>query len=114
MNDHRSEETKEPTAPLSLSFRIPKYFVQHPQLGFAVMVLTMLAGIVSYAHMPKHKDPHVEARTISATVSWPGAGGAGRRAGDAATPKSGWPRETASSGWSRRRRRWRHGLGHGS
>ncbi len=73
MNDHRSEETKEPTAPLSLSFRIPKYFVQHPQLGFAVMVLTMLAGIVSYAHMPKHKDPHVEARTISATVSWPGA-----------------------------------------
>ncbi|NOU33622.1 MAG: efflux RND transporter permease subunit [Polyangiaceae bacterium] len=73
MSDHRSEETKEPAAPLSLSFRIPRYFVQHPQLGFAVMVLTMLAGIVSYAHMPKHKDPHVEARTISATVSWPGA-----------------------------------------
>ncbi len=73
MSDRRSEETKEPAASLSLSFRIPRYFVQHRQLGFAVMLLTMVAGIVSYAHMPKHKDPHVEPRTISATVSWPGA-----------------------------------------
>lgn len=73
MSDHRSEERREPAAPLSLSFRIPRYFVQHRQLGFAVMVLTLVAGIVSYAHMPKHKDPHVEPRTISATVSWPGA-----------------------------------------
>ncbi len=67
MSEPRSDEAH------SLSFRIPRYFVEHRQLGFAAMILTLVAGIVAYAHMPKHKDPHVEPRTISATVSWPGA-----------------------------------------
>ena len=50
-----------------------RYFVEHPQVSWVALALTIAAGIYGYLGMPKAKDPIVEPRTAVVTCVWPGA-----------------------------------------
>jgi multidrug efflux pump subunit AcrB len=52
---------------------VPRYFTENPQVGWTLVVATVLLGIVAYARMPKRKDPFIKVRAAVAVCAWPGA-----------------------------------------
>ncbi len=55
------------------SSRVARYFVMHPQVGWPLLLLTLVLGIGSYRMLPQRKDPFVPPRVAVATCTWPGA-----------------------------------------
>ncbi len=51
---------------------IARFFVHHRQVAWALLVLTLMAGIAGYQKMPKRKDPDIPVRIGLAVCPWPG------------------------------------------
>ena len=49
-----------------------RFFVEHRQVGWVLLVFTLLWGAFAYYQMPKRKDPVFPARTAVAVCIWPG------------------------------------------
>ncbi len=51
----------------------PRYFAENRQVSWVLVVLTVVWGIISYAAMPKRKDPEIPVKVAAAITVWPGA-----------------------------------------
>lgn len=49
-----------------------RFFVENPHIGWVLLVLTCIAGLFSYAQMPKLKDPRFPVIYAAAVCPWPG------------------------------------------
>ena len=49
-----------------------RFFVEHRQVGWVLLVATILWGAFAYYKMPKRKDPVFPSRTAVAVCIWPG------------------------------------------
>jgi multidrug efflux pump subunit AcrB len=52
---------------------VARYFAEQKQVGWFLLVITLLAGIIAYVAMPKRKDPFIKVRVAVAICVWPGA-----------------------------------------
>src|SRR6266496_2167363 len=52
---------------------IPRYFVEHPQVSWVLLVGVLVWGWFGYHSMPQRKDPDIPVRVAVAFCSWPGA-----------------------------------------
>jgi len=50
-----------------------RFFTEHRQVGFVLLLIAALWGWYGYEHMPKRKDPIIPVRVAVASTSWPGA-----------------------------------------
>lgn len=55
------------------NFNLARYFVEHRQVAWVLLVTVILGGILGYFRMPKRKDPEIQVRVAVAAVVWPGA-----------------------------------------
>src|SRR5689334_17049944 len=49
-----------------------RFFVEHPHIGWVLLLFTCLAGLYSYVQMPKLKDPRFPVIYAAAVCPWPG------------------------------------------
>src|SRR5471032_2868504 len=49
-----------------------RFFVEHRQVGWVLLVATLVWGVFAYYKMPKRKDPVFPSRTAVAVCVWPG------------------------------------------
>lgn len=52
---------------------VARYFTEHPHVGWFLLVVALVLGAVSYALLPKRKDPFIRVRAAVAVCAWPGA-----------------------------------------
>jgi multidrug efflux pump subunit AcrB len=53
---------------------IPRFFTENRQIGWVLLIATLVWGGVSYLKMPQRKDPEITIKTAVVTTAWPGAG----------------------------------------
>ena len=53
-------------------FNLSRYFVEHRQVAWALLVSMLAWGVAGYANMPKRKDPDIPVRVGLAVCPWPG------------------------------------------
>ena len=53
-------------------FNLSRYFVEHRQVAWAILVSMLAWGVAGYANMPKRKDPDIPVRVGLAACPWPG------------------------------------------
>src|SRR5216683_3662694 len=51
----------------------PRFFVEHPQVSWVLLVGVLVWGWYGYHSMPQRKDPDIPVRVAVAACSWPGA-----------------------------------------
>src|ERR1700694_4536527 len=51
----------------------PRFFVEHPQVSWVLLMGVLIWGWFGYHSMPQRKDPHIPVRVAVAFCSWPGA-----------------------------------------
>jgi len=51
---------------------IARFFTDNRQIGWVVLVATLLWGVFGYMSMPKRKDPDIPVRVALAICPWPG------------------------------------------
>src|SRR6266705_1494277 len=51
----------------------PRFFVEHPQVSWVLLVGVLVWGWFGYQSMPQRKDPDIPVRVAVAFCSWPGA-----------------------------------------
>ena len=49
-----------------------RFFVQHRQISWVLLVATLVWGVYGYYRMPERKDPEIPIRVAVAMCSWPG------------------------------------------
>jgi multidrug efflux pump len=49
-----------------------RFFVEHRQVGWVLLIATLIWGIYGYQSMPKRKDPNIPVRVAVAYCPWPG------------------------------------------
>ena len=54
-------------------WNLSRYFVEHPQVAWVLIITVVLGGVLGYVGMPKRKDPEIPVRVAVAAVAWPGA-----------------------------------------
>jgi multidrug efflux pump subunit AcrB len=59
--------------PVDTSHNTARFFVENRQVGWVLLVVSMLWGYYAYTQMPKRKDPDIPTRMAAAIVPWPGA-----------------------------------------
>src|SRR5882724_5842936 len=52
---------------------VPRFFVEHPQVSWVLLVGVLAWGWFGYRSMPQRKDPDIPVRVAVAFCSWPGA-----------------------------------------
>ena len=52
---------------------LPRFFVEHPQISWVLLVGVLAWGWFGYTSMPQRKDPEITVRVGVATCAWPGA-----------------------------------------
>jgi multidrug efflux pump subunit AcrB len=52
---------------------MPRFFVEHPQISWMLLVGVLVWGWFGYNSMPQRKDPEITVRVGVATCPWPGA-----------------------------------------
>src|SRR5437660_7311193 len=52
---------------------VPRFFVEHPQVSWVLLVGVLVWGWFGYHSMPQRKDPDIPVRVAVAFCSWPGA-----------------------------------------
>jgi multidrug efflux pump subunit AcrB len=52
---------------------VPRFFVEHPQVSWVLLVGVLIWGWFGYKSMPQRKDPNIPVRVALASCSWPGA-----------------------------------------
>src|SRR5258707_5214591 len=50
-----------------------RFFTEHRQVAFVLLIAVALWGWYGYQHMPKRKDPSIPIRVAVASTQWPGA-----------------------------------------
>src|ERR1700726_2232066 len=51
----------------------PRFFVEHPQVSWVLLIGVLVWGWFGYHSMPQRKDPDIPVRVAVAVCSWPGA-----------------------------------------
>src|SRR6267154_1946405 len=51
----------------------PRFFVEHPQVSWVLLIGVLIWGWFGYNSMPQRKDPDIPVRVAVAFCSWPGA-----------------------------------------
>src|SRR3981189_364037 len=51
----------------------PRFFVEHPQVSWVLLVGVLIWGWFGYHSMPQRKDPNIPVRVGVASCPWPGA-----------------------------------------
>src|SRR5260221_7109967 len=52
---------------------VPRFFVEHPQVSWVLLLGVLIWGWFGYKSMPQRKDPNIPVRVAVASCSWPGA-----------------------------------------
>ena len=52
---------------------VPRFFVEHPQVSWVLLIGVLVWGWFGYRSMPQRKDPDIPVRVAVAFCSWPGA-----------------------------------------
>ena len=52
---------------------VPRFFVEHPQVSWVLLIGVLIWGWFGYNSMPQRKDPDIPVRVAVAFCSWPGA-----------------------------------------
>ncbi len=52
---------------------VPRFFVEHPQVSWVLLVGVLVWGWFGYESMPQRKDPNIPVRVAVGSCSWPGA-----------------------------------------
>src|SRR5271157_745945 len=52
---------------------VPRFFVEHPQVSWMLLVGVLIWGYFGYTSMPQRKDPDIPVRLGVAACPWPGA-----------------------------------------
>jgi len=65
---HRSEADL-----IQNTHNVARFFTEHRQVSFILLVATVAWGWYGFQKMPKRKDPSIPVRVAVATTSWPGA-----------------------------------------
>src|SRR3989441_2349097 len=65
---HRSDQDR-----IEKTHNVPRFFVEHPQVSWVLLVGVLVWGWFGYHSMPQRKDPDIPVRVAVAACSWPGA-----------------------------------------
>jgi multidrug efflux pump subunit AcrB len=65
---HKSE-----TEYIAQTHNTARFFTEHRQVAFVLLIAVALWGWYGYQHMPKRKDPQIAVRVAVASTPWPGA-----------------------------------------
>ena len=65
---HKSDQER-----IEQTRNVPRFFVEHPQVSWVLLVGVLIWGWFGYKSMPQRKDPNIPARVALASCSWPGA-----------------------------------------
>src|SRR5216684_5901309 len=65
---HRSDQDR-----IEKTHNVPRFFVEHPQVSWVLLVGVLVWGWFGYHSMPQRKDPDIPVRVALAACSWPGA-----------------------------------------
>src|SRR2546429_8456540 len=52
---------------------VPRFFVEHPQVSWVLLIGVLVWGWLGYHSMPQRKDPDIPVRVAVAFCPWPGA-----------------------------------------
>jgi multidrug efflux pump subunit AcrB len=52
---------------------LPRFFVEHPQVSWVLLIGALIWGWFGYKSMPQRKDPNIPVRVAVASCAWPGA-----------------------------------------
>src|SRR5713226_1739639 len=65
---HKSDQER-----IEQTRNLPRFFVEHPQVSWVLLVGVLIWGWFGYKSMPQRKDPNIPVRVAVASCSWPGA-----------------------------------------
>jgi len=65
---HKSDQER-----IEQTRNVPRFFVEHPQVSWVLLVGVLVWGWFGYKSMPQRKDPNIPVRVALASCSWPGA-----------------------------------------
>lgn len=65
---HKSDQER-----IEQTRNVPRFFVEHPQVSWVLLVGVLIWGWFGYHSMPQRKDPNIPVRVGVASCSWPGA-----------------------------------------
>jgi multidrug efflux pump subunit AcrB len=65
---HKSDQER-----IEQTKNVPRFFVEHPQVSWVLLVGVLIWGWFGYKSMPQRKDPNIPVRVAVASCSWPGA-----------------------------------------
>jgi multidrug efflux pump subunit AcrB len=65
---HRSDQER-----IEQTRNVPRFFVEHPQVSWVLLVGVLIWGWFGYKSMPQRKDPNIPVRVAVASCPWPGA-----------------------------------------
>src|SRR5229473_42663 len=65
---HKSDQER-----MEQTRNVPRFFVEHPQVSWVLLVGVLIWGWFGYKSMPQRKDPNIPVRVAVASCSWPGA-----------------------------------------
>jgi multidrug efflux pump subunit AcrB len=65
---HKSDQER-----IEQTRNVPRFFVEHPQVSWVLLVGVLVWGWFGYKSMPQRKDPNIPVRVAVASCSWPGA-----------------------------------------
>ena len=65
---HRSDQDR-----IEKTHNVPRFFVEHPQVSWVLLIGVLVWGWFGYHSMPQRKDPDIPVRVALAACSWPGA-----------------------------------------
>jgi multidrug efflux pump len=65
---HKSDQER-----IEQTRNVPRFFVEHPQVSWVLLLGVLIWGWFGYHSMPQRKDPNIPVRVAVASCSWPGA-----------------------------------------
>jgi len=65
---HKSDQKR-----IEQTRNVPRFFVEHPQVSWVLLVGVLIWGWFGYKSMPQRKDPNIPVRVALASCSWAGA-----------------------------------------
>src|SRR5271156_407384 len=65
---HKSDQDR-----IEQTRNVPRFFVEHPQVSWVLLIGVLIWGWFGYNSMPQRKDPNIPVRVAVASCAWPGA-----------------------------------------
>src|SRR6202167_6349435 len=65
---HKSDQER-----IEQTRNVPRFFVEHPQVSWVLLIGVLVWGWFGYNSMPQRKDPNIPVRVAVASCAWPGA-----------------------------------------